>query len=942
MDNGAHYFRTDFQIHTPRDEHWHGGDATSHSDRLAYAREFVGLCRERGLHAVAITDHHDMCLVPYVQAAAQNHEFNPEADFQALPAEQKPLVFPGMELTVRQGCQVIVLLDPQSSLQTQELLHNTLCGTHSQPDGSKGPEVHQLAFSSPADLNQRLRETAGLNGKYLLLPNVNEGGQHTWLRDGFSQIYATMPCVGAYVDGRLGEHRHLHWIEGKDHNWGNKAVAVFQTSDFRGWGMLPDQVEEQDPADTTRRPLGSCFTWAKLGDPTIEAVRQACLGRQSRLRQTDPVLPNTFIERVEVTDSGFLGPIDLALNPQFNALIGGRGTGKTSILEYIRYAMQDQPRDLDDPKLHDEIAQKRDRIILETLLSKNGTVTVHWIKNRVRHLVRLGGSAKSPTLQIGTDEPQDVSAEELRAILPLQAYSQKQLSTVGTRTQELQRLIKQPLQERLSAQAEQISEKRRRAEQLYDQVVELKDRSRTLGIKRRELKSVQEQAKSTEESLPELADDLQKALKENPLRLKEKQVVERFRTEITTVEDTVAAALKGLANMPHALSLDDESPQRASLLEVHDMLERLFDKVRAALRDVQSDVTTDSRSILDKMDEWQGGQESHEELYRKAEEEAKEHRDKLALIKSLRGQEAIIQKDIEGLEESVSALPSLEEDFRGTWAEWVKLHKGRGDILEEACAQLSAKSEGEIEVELRRGADFTRALESLSGILQGCSIREANWTAFRDYLNTDNPADAWMKLMEQLRPLAELKEEDLAGDESVPEVPSWDLTPGMRRRIVGKLSPARRWLDIALTSLEDLPVFYFHPREGERIDFRNASAGQQATALLKVLLAESSGPLMIDQPEEDLDNAIIQEITEVIWDAKTRRQLIFASHNANIVVNGDAELVVHCAYREEGDRTKGYTAAEGAIDRPQIRDAIETVIEGGKQAFELRRQKYGF
>ena len=154
--------------------------------------------------------------------------------------------------------------------------------------------------------------------------------------------------------------------------------------------------------------------------------------------------------------------------------------------------------------------------------------------------------------------------------------------------------------------------------------------------------------------------------------------------------------------------------------------------------------------------------------------------------------------------------------------------------------------------------------------------------------------------------------------------------------------PPRRWLDIALTSLKDRPDFYYRPRNGERMDFRNASAGQQATALLKVLLAESSGPLMIDQPEEDLDNAIIEEITEVIWDAKTRRQLIFASHNANIVVNGDAELVIHCDYRDEGDRTKGCIAAEGAIDRPAIREAIKNVMEGGEKAFELRRQKYGF
>ena len=452
------------------------------------------------------------------------------------------------------------------------------------------------------------------------------------------------------------------------------------------------------------QPLGSCCTWVKIGDRTVEAVRQACLGRQSRIQQSDPILPSIYIQTVEVTDSVFLGPINLALNPQFNALIGGRGTGKTSILEYMRYAMQDQPLfDLDDPRLHDEIAQKRDRIISETLLSKNATVTCHWVKNGVQHVVRFGAAATSPTLQIGDSEAQDVSPEELRSILPLQAYSQKQLSTVGTRTQELQRLIRQPLQGRLSAQAQQISEKRRHSEQLYDQVVELKDSHRTLAAKKRELKSVQEQAKSTEESLPELSDDLQKALKENPLRLREKQVVERFRSEIATAEQAIARTLEDLADIPHDVSLDNDSPQRATVLEVHEMLREFFGKMRTSLQGLQSTIGTDSRSILDKIGEWQEGQRSHEELYVKAEEEAKEHRQKLDLIKKLRAQEAVIQKDIEALEEKVSALPDLDEAFRCTWAEWVALHKGRGDVLEEACAELSAKSGGEIEVELSGG-----------------------------------------------------------------------------------------------------------------------------------------------------------------------------------------------------------------------------------------------
>lgn len=126
------------------------------------------------------------------------------------------------------------------------------------------------------------------------------------------------------------------------------------------------------------------------------------------------------------------------------------------------------------------------------------------------------------------------------------------------------------------------------------------------------------------------------------------------------------------------------------------------------------------------------------------------------------------------------------------------------------------------------------------------------------------------------------------------------------------------------------------------IAFEQASAGQQATALLKVLLHESGGPLIIDQPEEDLDNAVIEQIVRAIWEAKQQRQIIVASHNANLVVNGDAELVIHCDYIAEDDRSKGKIRDLGAIDVRDIRDAITRVMEGGRRAFELRKEKYGF
>ena len=147
---------------------------------------------------------------------------------------------------------------------------------------------------------------------------------------------------------------------------------------------------------------------------------------------------------------------------------------------------------------------------------------------------------------------------------------------------------------------------------------------------------------------------------------------------------------------------------------------------------------------------------------------------------------------------------------------------------------------------------------------------------------------------------------------------------------------------LSLTPISSSPVFEYRTREKEYISFHDASVGQQATALLKTLLNQPGPPLIIDQPEEDLDNPVMLEIVEQVWKAKQKRQLIFASHNANLVVNGDAELVVWCDYRTAGDQSRGTIGGQGAIDVDDVRDAIKKIMEGGEEAFNMRKEKYGF
>lgn len=158
------------------------------------------------------------------------------------------------------------------------------------------------------------------------------------------------------------------------------------------------------------------------------------------------------------------------------------------------------------------------------------------------------------------------------------------------------------------------------------------------------------------------------------------------------------------------------------------------------------------------------------------------------------------------------------------------------------------------------------------------------------------------------------------------------------------VSPPPKWLELSVTELEFNPIFRYCTNKDthEYIDFADASAGQQATALLTVLLNQPGASLIIDQPEDDVDSKMSQEIVRKMWTAKTHRQFIFASHNANLVVNGDAELVICCDYIKAGDQTGGQIKVVGAIDSPIIKDEVTSVTEGGKEAFNLRKEKYGF
>ena len=292
----------------------------------------------------------------------------------------------------------------------------------------------------------------------------------------------------------------------------------------------------------------------------------------------------------------------------------------------------------------------------------------------------------------------------------------------------------------------------------------------------------------------------------------------------------------------------------------------------------------------------------------------------------------------------IASLGKPEAQYAQVRENWNRIKTDRATLIQQECVNLTMRSQGEIRATVRSGAGVEQALQKFRSAVSGSGLRREKIDLLGEAIRSAaSPDEKWNEALAELEMLSGYDPQE-SGEKNVPKCPAL-IAAGLANadllRIAGKLDEDA-WLDISLERLADQPAFEYRTRESQYIPFANASAGQQATALLKALLNQPGPPLVIDQPEEDLDNPVMLQVVAQIWNAKKSRQLILSSYNANLVVNGDAELVVWCDYRTAGDHSGGELKETGAIDVPEICTAIKQVMEGGEAAFKLRKEKYGF
>lgn len=741
------------------------------------------------------------------------------------------------------------------------------------------------------------------------------------------------------------KHSALTKIRGSFTEWGNRRRGIVSTGDNR----------RADFSD-----LGSNPCWVRLGEPTAESIRQALLADEARIVHQAPALPGHRILRLEVSSS-LCGPnFKLLLNDGFNALIGGRGSGKSAALEYLRFGIGRSVFE------HAGVPQDSDRVqklLTDTLVS--GFVRVTLVRGEIEE-IWTRTMAKRNLIQVSRIDgsAEEITIEVAQQRFPARGYHQKELSSVVS--------SKRSAADQITgiAAAELLSERRTNDSDRASATLALTTAFQQL-VEYWSTEVAQERAASAVEDLKRQVVGNQERLKAAGLS-DEAQHVLAFAPEYARAAAYGQAAIDGVTQTKTAL-LGVSANIFGALAEPSVPSEADFDDIRGMATQIRTGAT-EVEALLTKVDTIINvivvdlGERQKRFATREAAFQAQltsaiaEQQQHKTLLNEASRLNAALETAEQVERQATAHLKAREQaptHFDQARARLADLTISRRALLENAAEQTTGMSEGLLKASVVPVAVSDDQVKALCAMVEGSRIRSSDEKVKQHLSAIVTEPHRWDEVCNQLLALCRGKSRlpSIAG-----EAPSMDasiqqmlndtfsfeqLTEFGRQSIWAKISPGT--VTSVLTALPDAHIeFEFRDRDGAYIPFERASPGQQAAALLTLLLKQKAGTLLIDQPEDDLDNRVIMQMAQLLRTTKINRQLVFATHNPNFVVNGDADKVVvmnsgsAAVSAGQTGAPRMSVIADGAIETPSVRDAITDIMEGGKAAFELRGRKYDF
>jgi DNA repair exonuclease SbcCD ATPase subunit len=615
-----------------------------------------------------------------------------------------------------------------------------------------------------------------------------------------------------------------------------------------------------------------------------------------------------FIEDIQIS-GGFLPGLTVKFPKGLTCIIGPRGSGKSTLAEALRFALQGAT------------GASRTRLdLIQANIGLGTTVTVN-TNNEAgqRYTVRRG--YKQAASLIGS-EGQVITSVDLDrgTFLPLDAYTGREIEDIADEAlgEKRRALLDELKADRFRQIQLAISEHRRRLESnaarlraAEQKIADVTEQIEELGDPEAKLKAMGPVAKH------EASGELLKATRQGQCNAREKRNLDRATKAISEFGDRLDEL-----DVPSQLRLSEEgSANAAALSQFESQIDGHFSAVADLISEAQSSVTA-AREAVEQARRAitiaQGKQDAELSRLSQISEAANERvRERAAFEQQL----LELQELRSSRASATGALMTLREERKTLRAKYLEEIENLSSLRAEVATILQNEAGKNVRIRVIRNADVLPYQQLLANALRGARVR--NHDEILESLLTIRP--------EHLAQFVQTN--DALAFESL-------MNFGTERsaRILEAFKQNIDPLDLEVVPVEDGVRIELNVSPSGSESFKDASElsrGQKCTALLPILLARRDSPLIIDQPEDNLDNHFIYEtVVNSICRLKNRRQMIFITHNANIPVLADAELVLVL----NSDGKIGYVEKFGGVD--SCRDEIIDLLEGGRRAFDLRRKRY--
>lgn len=852
FETGLQYVRADFHLHTCKDKEFiYSGEQNS------FINDYVSALKEANINIGVITNHNKFDREEYkaIRKAAKKQDI---------------FILPGVELTVKEGANgihTLIVFDPDEWFENgnnhiQTFLTAAFATIHN-PENRNTKSIYDLK-------NVFERLDAYGRDYFILFAHVDQN----------SGLFSE--CKGGLLESFAGFAPFRNRVLGLQKSRTRDNLTQFE----RCCGYLPALVEGSDPKSIIDIGNGDKCTYLKIGEYSYAAIKFAL--QDYRDRVSDNILDSKhgFIESISFQGGKFDGQT-IMFSCELNTLIGIRGSGKSSVLEAVRYVLG----------FTAQMDKEYKDSLVKNVFGTGGKATLNVIdKHGKRYAVsRIFGER----INVLDENGNDLNINPISLFDGVQYFGQKDLSSSADHENGL-------LEKLISGRIGQPSNLDSCVNELIRTVERLLDVS----------KIPQQMTEVT---------TLQTELEHKLSIYEEKGVADKLKkqsgyatdtTKLDAVKMRIDAILRDIRN---AFSKNSVA---SNALDGYcsDFNKDIFEDVSAVLSliDVQ---LTQIGSCIAEIDKQCSGMEDiisrlkerTDSLADEFAEIKREIKDETLDVDSFVKMTAELQKTKEKLKqlsEEASSKSKIEASF-------TKATRERNDAL---LATYNAykteterinKNQTELRIEIIFKGDRESFKSQLKNDFKGTGISDIKYQvicdAFTDY--------------------AAIIEDWIISDGS--KLKSI-VTPGEYVKMEDKLR--NQYEELLGRQVENKVDIYYHGKL-----LRQHSIVQRASALILFILTQDDNDIIfIDQPEDDLDNKVIyDEVITAIAQKKPYMQFIFATHNANIPVLGDSERVLVVEFQETQ-----IDVAQGNIDLDSTHKQIVDIMEGGKEAFDKRQLIY--